>query len=109
MDWTTWSCWRVHRRQIEAMVDQVADRCRGFLLPRVLPQVAAMTVAEARGYIRARATAAASRQATIAVAERGLPSRMAPALAMAAKEELVRQILAEARTRRSVAALGKAA
>jgi hypothetical protein len=109
MDWITWGRWRLNRRHIGGLVEQIADRCRGLMLQKVFPQIGLMTVAEARGYVRARSNVAVARQAAIAVAEIGLPKEMVPGLALVAKEELIRQVVAEARNRRPATAWRKAA
>lgn len=77
------------------------ERCRCLILERVSSQVAGMGPSEARGYIRARSASDVARQAALIVAEWGLPRELAPALVPVAKEEVIRQVAAALRNRRS--------
>ena len=73
--------------------DQVAQRCRAPVLRRVLPEAAAMSRAEARGYVRARSSRLVAIYSRLLITEMGGDDGLVPALTALARRRVVSLVL----------------
>ena len=74
---------------LATLADEIARRSLATVAERAGLRVAEMTIAEARGYLGARAADLIGAQVASALAEWGLPERLGPDLAHQATDALV--------------------
>jgi len=88
MNWLTRIRTRISRRQVKRWAESIAERCWLRVWQRVADRVGEMPLAEARGYVRARAVAVVRRQVASDLRYRQASAKLADVLTCSAVEHL---------------------
>ena len=95
MNWLTAPVLRPSRQQVLALARDVAQQSADDVRAKLSPQAARMSLAEARGYIRARSGDDVARHTGRAIVARCLPESIELELAREARECVVQLLIRE--------------
>ena len=93
MDWLTSFLLRPSARQISMLARDIAEQVVDDVRPHLPGQSATMSLAEARGYIRARAGCHVDRHVARAIAARKLPPQIHNDVVVRVKEHVVQSLI----------------
>jgi hypothetical protein len=96
-------------RAIERLADELAEQAQSLVLRRVRKRVGRMTACEARGYVRAHATAVVDKQVEARMLADSLPASIRPLLVERVAQRVVDQTLREAAAVETLVAIARAA